>query len=200
MDLIKLETKEPNEMFYKKGIWYAFTYNPITLKQRYSKCDDNPRTRGKLFRKDMAELFQNFGRDDIEYYTRIEISNKHNNFSDKAPGPRLHLHGIIRFRTECSVYLFMMYHLNKFGDTGQFEIAPVHAAQTWYDYMHKQYDFFKNSQNEFTPMLCSAVNIIDKFISENKIKAKDWYEPFITKKVNNRKSRRSPPKPVGVSE
>lgn len=131
----------PNN-FLEKG-YYAITINPSDKHQYFGKKD-----RIQLFRNFLHEQLLSLSQWRIGYSLCLELSEPKSNSTASKNGPRLHVHGIIRFTSTLSIKNFLlmgMYNMTRYSN---YDIDTIDNMQIWYDYCHKQQHIMK--EKEFT--------------------------------------------------
>lgn len=126
---------------YKAGDLLTFTINPQDTFQYFGA-----ENRFNKFRHNMHQKFLDiFDQDLIPYWSKIELSEPVNEI--KYPGPRLHLHGFIKLKTEESVFKFLcdtVYELTNIGITKINHCLNESMLTGWENYLQKQTPIFKN--------------------------------------------------------
>lgn len=135
----KVKKMDPSrlQLFYDKGE-YAIT---ITTHDKYQFIGDGQR----YIKKDRMEMFKSFIHDKIlswpqfgiQYLLYIELSEPRD-LQAFALGPRLHLHGIIKFCSKKSVRKFLMTELYMLAQIGRIEIDTIDDRDYWLKYCTKQ--------------------------------------------------------------
>lgn len=116
---------------YNKGS-YTLTINPDDKHQYYNAPD-----RLQSFRNFMYEQLQSLSTYGIQYTMYIELSEPQDNVKSEH-GPRLHLHGIMKFCSKKAVRHFLMKEFYKMTRYAKIRIDPVDNAVEWLKYCTKQ--------------------------------------------------------------
>lgn len=128
---MKTINKKPTGLknFYEINKWYSFTLNPQDKYQFFGN-----EYRFKRFRNIIYELFL------VKYHYGfiIEISEPRNQIPYQYKGPRLHIHGTIRFPTRATLERFLIIKMSQISKIGTMEIDTIGNIETWLDYIHKQ--------------------------------------------------------------
>ncbi len=130
------DEEENHNVFYDKGL-YALTINPRNDYQYFG----NPR-RKFLMKQKINDVLGEFKEAGIHYRMYWELSEPKDNVVSIS-GPRLHLHGFIRFTTEASVKQFLMYHLYFITRIGMYKVEPLTCSRGWLKYCNKQSHIMK---------------------------------------------------------
>lgn len=128
--------------FLEKG-YYAVTINPSDKHQYFGKND-----RLKLFRNFLHEQLLQLSQWKIGYALCLELSEPKSNSQCSKNGPRLHVHGIIRFTSTLSIKNFLLMGVYNITRYANYDIDTIDDMQIWYDYCHKQQHIMK--EKEFT--------------------------------------------------
>ncbi len=132
---------DTKDNFYKVNTWYSFTLNPSDKFQFYGKMD-----RLKRFRNFFYELFLSIK---FTYEVFIEISEPRGMQRDTYKGPRLHMHGKVRFETSKQLGTFLLIDFYKFTRVALVDIDTISDPLVWYQYCTKQRLFKKNRLSSF---------------------------------------------------
>lgn len=125
--------EQKSSIFYKPNMAYAITINPCDDKQFF-----NDKERYKKFREFMSEQLIMFTSHNIHYTFAIELSEPRNNSKGAKLGSRLHLHGIINFRTNKSVRFFLLQGMTNLCKFSKWDIDTIKDYNIWKDYCNKQ--------------------------------------------------------------
>lgn len=131
----KTDTRKTN--FYEKG-WYSITINPSDKYQYFGKSDRMQQFRnhvhtGLLFLKAMH----------IDYHLYTELSEPKDNTKWSKNGPRLHCHGIIRFRSTLSIKNFLLMGIYNLTRWCIYDIDTIKDINIWEQYCLKQQHIIK---------------------------------------------------------
>lgn len=140
--------KANTKLLYDKGV-YALTINPDDKHQFVGKPD-----RLSKFRNMMYESLLCYSQYGIQYTMWIEISEPDSNVSCSL-GPRLHLHGILKFCSKKAVRHFLLTEFYKLTRYSVIKLKPIDNIDQWLKYCTKQQHIMD------TPMLSSSDGIID---------------------------------------
>jgi len=126
---------------YNAGNLLSFTLNPSDDAQCYGS-----ENRFNNFRNKMHQKFMDILDSDLcPYWARVELSEPVNEI--KYPGPRLHLHGFIKLRTEESVFKFLCDGVFGLVTIGILKVNTVRNQSMldgWLRYCEKQTAMFKH--------------------------------------------------------
>lgn len=130
------DTDHSVSVFYVKDKYYSVTINPEDKYQHQGTPG-----RFKAFKSLMYELFLSLSAQHIDYKFNIELSEpKNNRFGS---GPRYHVHGWIRFRSNHSIFQFLDNTYYRWTRIGHVDIDTVDDLKIWELYMTKQQHLFK---------------------------------------------------------
>ncbi len=118
------------ENFFKVNTWYSVTLNPIDKHQFCHKVD-----RYDKFHQFMYEQLS-YLKCTYEFF--IEISEPRGMHIKGYMGPRLHLHGKVRFKSRVEIAHFLLrdyYRLLRFCSV---DIDSIDDLRKWYKYCTKQ--------------------------------------------------------------
>lgn len=118
--------------FLEKG-WYAITIKPDDKHQYFGKVD-----RLQKFRSHVHEAFLFLTGYHIDYTFNIELSEPKTNEKWSKNGPRLHLHGIIRFKSTLSIKNFLLHGIYNLTRWCLYDLDTIGHMDIWYNYCHKQ--------------------------------------------------------------
>lgn len=120
--------------FFVPNNWYAITIAPKDKYQFFTKAD-----RESKFKNLFNEIILRYPKLKIEYYFALELSEP---VMVRYPctGPRLHLHGILKFTTRKGLKEWLLIESLKLYDFGILEIKPVIDMDDWLSYCNKQQD------------------------------------------------------------
>lgn len=133
VDPMEKISDKPN-IFYNKGTTYSVTINPDDKHQYAGKHD-----RLQKFRSFIYEQLISLSEYGIRYFFVIELSEPRE-VKQGALGPRLHLHGLIRFASKKAVKYFLLHVLHKWSRFGYTNIDTCKNKDVWIDYIMKQQD------------------------------------------------------------
>lgn len=126
----KKPIKKSCDNFLNKGHDYAITIAPTDQWQYFGQLK-----RIKLFSDKFYEQFFMFQSDDIDYYFNIELSEPR---CKSVNGPRLHLHGVIQFKTNKGIRDFLISQYYSLTRYGMVDIDSIDDIKFWNKYIHKQ--------------------------------------------------------------
>lgn len=145
----------PKQCFYKKNTWYAITINPQDQHQYFGK-----EQRFNAFKNFWNTQFLTFPSMKIDYHFNIELSEPQK-LMHNSGGPRLHMHGIIRFNTNHSIFKFLLNVLGELNKYGIIDIDTISDMKYWLAYITKQEHIFKCSK----PILTNNDTIITTLLA-----------------------------------
>lgn len=128
--------KKPS-VFYIPKVWYAITIAPTDKYQFAGK--ELRMTRFKNFINEQLMVWTKYK---IQYHFNMELSEP-KLIKSNSIGPRLHLHGMIRFKCRMAVLKFLtnvLYDVSRFA---QIDIDSINDMGVWYNYITKQEEIFK---------------------------------------------------------
>lgn len=121
-----------SDVFYDKGLLYSVTINPADKHQYNGNID-----RLQKFRNFMNEQLISLSEYGIRYFFTIELSEPRE-VKQGTTGPRLHLHGIIKFCSKKSVKYFLMNVLYSWSRFAYVDIDKCNDKDKWVGYIMKQ--------------------------------------------------------------
>jgi len=124
-------TQPTAHIVYKKG-WYSMSINPDDQHQYFGKDDRLEKFRNYLHANLL--FLKNWH---IDYCFHLELSEPTSNEKSKN-GPRLHVHGIIRFRSTLSIKNFLLHGFYKLTRWSMIDIDTISDPDVWYEYCTKQ--------------------------------------------------------------
>ncbi len=116
--------------FYKPYDWYSITLNPIDKHQYFGK--ENRYQRFRSF------VYEQFFELKCAYTFKIEISEPRGMKTQGYNGPRLHLHGRIRFKNNKEVAKFLLDTYYKLLRWTSVDIDSIEDIVIWDAYCDKQ--------------------------------------------------------------
>lgn len=119
------------ETFYKKKQWYWVTINPADKYQYLGH-----QLRQELFKKFICEHI--VGNMICDFHFVIEYSEPRGNMVKSYSGPRLHIHGLIKFNSRSTVGHFLDRGMYKILRTSVIDIDTPKNISDCIDYMYKQ--------------------------------------------------------------
>lgn len=150
-----LEFDKPMGNFYEPHIWYAVTIAPDDHLQFPQKQD-----RMIKFVNLYNEKFLCYTANRVDYCFYVEISEPHSIYDPKDKrtsgvdglGPRLHLHGKVRFNTTSSVRWWLLYGMGQLLVHAKVLVKPIDDMVEWDKYCMKQQHIVKHQplENIFT--------------------------------------------------
>lgn len=130
----KKDKKKMNfENFFKVNIPFSVNICPNDQHQYFGSQD-----REKKFINKMRESLLILN--EIDYYFMIELSEPR---SGSKFGPRLHMHGVIMFRTSNTIKQFLMTYYYKLLRIGIIDLDTIDNINIWSKYIHKQRHIMK---------------------------------------------------------
>ncbi len=118
------------EQFYKINTWYSITINPCDKYQFFGNID-----RLQKFRNYFYELFVSNW---CQYEMFIELSEPRGTLIYKYQGPRLHLHGKIKFSGKAMMIAFLLDGVRRLCHVGSIDIDSIDDTDVWLTYCTKQ--------------------------------------------------------------
>lgn len=125
---MEITTVEPKNLL-EKDVYYSMTLNPNDKYQYPGKQD-----RMQLFRNTYYGIF--VGWTDTNYLFYTELSEPKN--VNGTIGPRLHLHGFIKFTTNAAIKRFLLHEHYKLNRIGIVDIDTIDDQEYWKKYCKKQ--------------------------------------------------------------
>lgn len=122
--------QDEKEQYYQKDKLYSVTLNPVDSSQFAGKSD-----RLDKFRKRMYNVLLEC---DIQYDFIIELSEPRGMKVQGYLGPRLHLHGVIKFKNNKQIYKWLMNDYYKLTRISSIDIDTINDLQKWSNYCMKQ--------------------------------------------------------------
>ncbi len=138
-----IKKKELSKNFFHVGKKYSITLNPIDKHQFINKGYD----RFKSFR---SFVYEQCLATKYEYELFIEISEPYAMKTQGYFGPRLHMHGYVKFRSSKELAQFLMYDYYKLLRWTSVDIDTIGDESKWYSYCTKQHLFKNNRLSNFT--------------------------------------------------
>lgn len=134
----KLDLEKPlmgEKFIYRDDVLYAITIKPDNSLQFFNKPN-----RLAKFRNIYYEKFLNYHRY-MDYVFNLEISHPIGDI--KSEGPRLHLHGLFKFKSNKAIFIWL---LNKMPDLlihsqlhiFELDLTGKTSSKEWMEYMVKQ--------------------------------------------------------------
>lgn len=117
---------------YNTTDYYALTIQPSD-KLQYAGLA--PSTRVIKFRQYFYSILQAFC---MPYYFVIELSEPYGSLQQGHIGSRIHLHGIIKFKSDNQIKNFLLSHQYTILRQSRLEISKINDKKSWYKYIHKQ--------------------------------------------------------------
>lgn len=117
---------------YKIDTYYAITIQPD---DKIQFCGTDHMARINKFRQYYYSMFQDYK---APYYINIEISEPLGSLPNKSVGPRLHIHGIIKFNTKKQILKFLLVQMHTILKQARLEISEINDKTAWWKYIHKQ--------------------------------------------------------------
>ena len=128
-----------NKNFIEKGI-YAVTINPDDKHQYFGKAD-----RLQLFRTTCHNGLLFLRSIHVDYHLYIELSEPKNNSQGSKNGPRLHLHGILKFRSTLSIKNFLLHGIYNLTRWSNYDLDTIKDLDIWKAYCQKQQHIMKET-------------------------------------------------------
>lgn len=119
-----------SKVFFEPHKWYAVTLAPNDHSQFFGK-----KSRMEKFINRMNERFMCYTQYGIKYWFAIELSEPR---SKSMTGPRLHLHGKLRFSSRKSVKKFLLDLYYLLTRIGMVDIDTIDDEAIWDTYCKKQ--------------------------------------------------------------
>jgi len=119
-----------NNPFYKINVWYSITINPEDRNQYFG----TPNRYVNFMRWIRGELFEIFPLPMV-YVGNVELSEPKN--LTLGMGPRLHFHGMFKFKDNAQIFKFLLMGLNRAARGGHVDIDTVGNVPTWISYCRK---------------------------------------------------------------
>lgn len=140
MDEKTLKKLQP---YYKLNTPYALTVNPNNKRQYNNNADRWAKVRNYLY-----ELIMGC---QCYYDMYMEISEPYGERIDAYQGPRIHMHGVIIFRSKKELAQFLLFDSYRINRESTTNISTIDDVEYWYKYCTKQKIFKKNrlSNNEY---------------------------------------------------
>ncbi len=131
---------DPIDNFYKLHTWYSFTLNPIDKHQFFGKVDRYMK-------------FRNFVYENLfilaNYEAFIELSEPRGFSIQGYSGPRLHIHGKLKFDTKSELAKFLLLSFYSLTRWTSVDIDTIDDSDWWYKYCTKQRIFKNNRLSSF---------------------------------------------------
>lgn len=120
-----------NTPFYVINKWYCLTINP---EDRYQQWASENRYVNfmRWFKNEMTEIF---GYGKTIYVGNVELSEPRE--LNESKGPRLHFHGMFRFKDNSDIFKFLLLGLNRMARMGHVNIDTVGDLAVWTQYCRK---------------------------------------------------------------
>ena len=132
------------ENFYKIGVWYSFTLNPVDKHQYFGSVN-----RVRLFRSYMYEQLLAFK---PSYRFHIEVSEPRGMKTQGYNGPRLHLHGKVMFKNLKVLGWFLLIGYYKLLRFTSVDIDSIQSIDVWDKYCMKQHLIKNNMLSNYDIM------------------------------------------------
>lgn len=116
-------------LFLKKGECYSITINPDDRGQYFRNLK-----RLNRFINKWNEIFLTLK--DVNYFFMVECSEPRKLI--RSEGPRLHLHGTIRFKNNRAIKSFLVNDLSNICLNNSVDIDTINDHKKWFDYITKQ--------------------------------------------------------------
>lgn len=117
--------------YYNKSDYYTFCLSPDDTHQYFMN-----EQRDSRFRSLVYEFCFSLKNAHIDYVQWFELSEPC--YEVTGRGPRLHTHGVIKFRSSHSIYTFLLKVLPQALKYGRVEIHKITDLPTWIKYCLKQ--------------------------------------------------------------
>lgn len=117
--------------FYRVNLWYSLTINPENRYQ-YLGSDHRYTNFIRWLKAELREIFETTG---VTYVGNVELSEPKKLLD--SVGPRLHFHGMFKFKDNAQIFKFLLLGLNRMARIGQVDIDTVGDLPTWVDYCRK---------------------------------------------------------------
>jgi len=123
--------KKPCTNFLEKDTYYSITLN---ASDKYQYVGKSSKDRMALFRANYYAIL--IGMEDTNYLLYTEISEPRN--VNSTIGPRLHLHGFIKFKTNSAIKEFLLSTHYKLNRLGIVDMDTCEDQDYWRSYCKKQ--------------------------------------------------------------
>lgn len=120
--------QEPKNLI-EKDIYYSMTLNPNDKYQFAGKPD-----RMQLFRNTYYGIMVGWTETNYLFYTELSEPKNVNG----TIGPRLHLHGFIKFTSNKAIKNFLLHEVYKLSKLGIVDIDTISDEEYWKKYCKKQ--------------------------------------------------------------
>lgn len=155
--------KEP-KVFYSPGI-YSITLNPQDKFQYLGQAN-----RLEKFRDMINELFLCWPELGIDYVLHIELSEPRGNMIHQSSGPRLHIHGTFKLRTNKAVFNFLIKEIYSLLRIGNLDIDTINDFDKWNTYCLKQFRVFPKNKHVISNLILENQTVKEYFMTSNNIK------------------------------
>lgn len=128
------DVKDPKPNLFEVNKEYAITINPDDAMQAYREADNN---RYKTVVSNMKKLLRNVS---FHYTLYPEFSNPWQNKNKEYHNtnkPRLHYHGLIKFRSPIELLQWYNRHYFELSAKTSFDIKPLTDKKKWLKYCKK---------------------------------------------------------------
>lgn len=144
IESIDFEKKLSKTNYFVKDKWYAVTLNPCDSHQYFTKTD-----RRHKFINYVNEKLLHYSKLQIDYYFTVELSEPHVGKFNNNAGPRLHLHGCIKFNSNKGLTIWLLNYYHILLQDCLVDIDKINHPSIWIEYIHKQQEItnFPNLTN-----------------------------------------------------
>lgn len=120
----------------RPNVTYTFDISP---EKQYFMAP--PKTGGKdrvdTFTRHWTNLLDHMNHGGVQYYCQVEISEPYDGTRKVSGGPRLHLHGVIRFLSPDEIRYFHVYVAPLIFEAATLKIDTISDFDRRWSYMHK---------------------------------------------------------------
>jgi len=121
--------------FYHLNTMYSVTFNPNNNYQYYNKLDRHILVKN-LYNEVLSKGLVRYH--NIKYKLYIEISEPRGFAKNKYDGPRVHLHGTVKFLKLTDLKYFLLYQYRAICKIGTLDIDTIKDKSHWHKYCTKQ--------------------------------------------------------------
>lgn len=132
----------PVTRLYEVDHWYSITVCPNDGRQYIRKQDRMQRCKSYMYEQ-MLPLAKHH----IDYKLWMDISEPRK-VMEKALGPRIHWHGVIKFRHRRGILYWLLYGMNNIALESIIEIDSIDDMPYWLEYCQKYVTITKSAPLE----------------------------------------------------